>query len=48
MKDDVSHGKVFEFYYEFYGEVLKMLNKEVMRMIDVLERSFWEFLRVKT
>lgn len=48
MMDGVCHGKVFEFYYEFYGEVLKMLNKEVMKMIDVLERSFWDFLRVKT
>ena len=39
MKDCVYHGKAFEFYSEFYGEMLKMLGKEVMRMIDILERS---------
>lgn len=35
----VYHGKAFEFYSQFYGKMLKMLSKEVMRMIDILERS---------
>lgn len=43
MKGCVCYGKGFEFYFEFYGEMLMMLSKEVMRIIYVLESFFREY-----